>query len=66
MFCPECLDEDKIPYFRKIWRLKEYSICKKHNIELLSRCSQCLTPLTISKSFKEKDFTFCYKCGNKL
>ena len=66
MFCPECLKEDKIPYFRKIWRLKKYTICKKHNIELLDRCSNCLSPLTISKSFQEKDFTFCYKCGNKL
>lgn len=66
MFCPECLDEDKIPYFRKIWRLKEHIICKKHNIKLLSRCSNCSAPLTISKSFKEKDFIFCYKCGNKL
>ena len=66
MFCPECLKEDKIPYFRKIWRLKEHTICKKHNIELLDRCPNCSTPLTISKSFQEKDFTFCYKCGNKL
>ena len=66
MFCPECLNEDKIPYFRKIWRLKEHIICEKHNIKLLSRCSNCSAPLTISKSFKEKDFIFCYKCGNKL
>jgi hypothetical protein len=66
MFCPECLKEDKIPYFRKIWRLKKHTICEKHNIKLLDRCPNCLTPLTISKSFQEKDFTFCYKCGNKL
>ncbi len=66
MFCPECLKEDKIPYFRKIWRLKKYTICKKHLIKLLDRCPNCLSPLTISKSFQEKDFRFCYKCGNKL
>ena len=66
MFCPDCLKGDKISYFRKIWRLKEYTICKKHNIKLLDRCPNCLSPLTISKSFQEKNFTFCYKCGNKL
>jgi hypothetical protein len=66
MFCSECLGEDNVPYFRKIWRLKEHTICKKHNIELLDRCPNCSTPLTISKSFQERNFTFCYKCGNKL
>lgn len=66
MFCPECLKEDRAPYFRKIWRLKEHTICKKHLIKLLDRCPNCLTPLTISKSFQEKDFTFCYKCKEKL
>ena len=66
MFCPLCLKDDHIPYFRKIWRLKKYTICEKHNIELLNRCPNCLTPLTISKSFHEKNFTFCYKCGSRL
>lgn len=65
-FCPLCLKEDDIPYFRKVWRLKEYSICKKHHIALFGRCKKCLTPLTISRNYQDKDFTFCYKCGNQI
>jgi len=65
-YCPECLKEDKIPYFRKIWRLKDYTICEKHKIELLKSCPNCKTPLNISKTYREKDFTFCFKCGDKL
>ncbi|PLY10349.1 MAG: hypothetical protein C0626_05025 [Arcobacter sp.] len=66
MYCPECLKEDKIAYFRKIWRLEKHSVCYKHNINLLDRCSNCLTPLTISKSYEEKSFVYCYKCGEKI
>lgn len=62
-FCPQCLNEDLIPYFRKEWRLSTYTNCKKHSRNLFDRCSNCLTPLTISKSYQEKDFTYCYKCG---
>ena len=29
-FCPKCLKEDKIPYFRKEWRLTFYTYCLKH------------------------------------
>lgn len=65
-FCPECLKEDKIPYFRKEWRLSFYTACTKHQCFLHNRCPTCNSPLTISKSYNENDFTFCYKCGTDL
>ena len=65
-FCPECFKEDKVPYFRKEWRLSFYTACTKHQCFLHNRCPTCNSPLTISKSYNEKDFTFCYKCGTDL
>lgn len=65
-FCPLCLASDSIPYFRKEWRLSFYTACLKHKCFLLNRCPNCNLPLTLSKSYKEKDFTFCYKCGIDL
>lgn len=62
-FCPHCLNEDKEPYFRKYWRLSFYTACTKHNVFLQDRCPKCKTPLTLSKSYKNMDFTHCYKCG---
>lgn len=65
-FCPKCLQEDDISYFRKEWRLSFYTHCIKHLLPLLDRCINCQTPLTISKSYQEKNFTYCYKCGFSL
>lgn len=65
-FCPICLKEDTIPYFRKEWRLSFYTACIKHNCFLHNRCRACGTPLVIYKNYNEKDFTFCYKCGTSL
>jgi len=65
-FCPLCLANDSIPYFRKEWRLSFYTACLEHKCFLLNRCPNCNSPLTLSKSYQEKDFTFCYKCGIDL
>lgn len=65
-FCPHCLKEDSIPYFRKYWRLSFYTACLKHHTFMLDRCPQCESALTLSKTFDGKDFTHCYKCGYDL
>lgn len=65
-FCPKCLKEDMVPYFRKIWRLSFYTACIKHDCFLHSRCPTCGSPLVIYKHYNERDFTFCYKCGTDL
>lgn len=65
-FCPLCLASDSIPYFRKEWRLSFYTACLEHKCFLLNRCPNCNLPLTLSKNYQEKDFTFCYSCGTDL
>ena len=63
-FCPMCLKEDKIIYFRKVWRIEFYNICEKHKCYLLDKCPQCSRKIDISKMFKDKlPYTNCYKCG---
>jgi Zn ribbon nucleic-acid-binding protein len=66
-FCPVCLREDKIPYFRKEWKVVFSTICVKHNCFLYDKCPQCKSNLDISKMYKNKlTFTYCYKCGFEL
>lgn len=60
-----CSEKDDIPYFRKEWRLTFYTHCLKYSTKLLDRCSSCLSPLTISKSYEENSFIYCFKCGEK-
>lgn len=40
-FCPTCLAEDTIPYFRKRWRIALNTVCSRHGIMLFDRCPQC-------------------------
>lgn len=40
-FCPACLAEDEIPYFRKRWRIALNTVCSKHGTMLLDRCPHC-------------------------
>ena len=40
-FCPACLAEDDVPYFRKRWRVAYYTWCPKHRTMLYDRCPKC-------------------------
>jgi hypothetical protein len=40
-FCPTCLAEDEIPYFRKRWRIALNTVCSKHGNMLFDRCPYC-------------------------
>lgn len=39
--CPQCLSEDKTPYFRRIWRVAWATVCLRHKTVLLDRCPGC-------------------------
>ncbi len=73
-FCPLCLKEDKIPFFRKGWRLKYITFCHIHNCFLEEKCPNCgsfIAPHRIeSGDFKEKvdylSINQCYSCGFDL
>ncbi len=45
LFCPQCLDEDVEPYFRKRWRLAFSTVCTRHKCYLLDACPECQSPL---------------------
>lgn len=43
-FCPECLREDPVPYFRLRWRLGLSSGCGRHRVQLVDVCHRCGHP----------------------
>lgn len=45
-FCPTCLKEDNIPYFRLPWRFAWHIGCALHKAALLDRCPGCSAKVT--------------------
>lgn len=66
MFCPKCLAEDKIPYFRKKWRYYFYNACPKHNIFLTDRCWCCYERICFSRISHMRKVSYCSKCEKDL
>jgi TniQ len=62
-FCPVCLKEDEIPFFRKTWRLTFSTACVKHRCFLMDRCQQCGFSVSLFRRFRDQPFGHCYKCG---
>lgn len=46
-FCPECLANDPLPYFRKQWRVALATYCPLHHVELHDACPACGVPVVI-------------------
>lgn len=73
-YCPLCLKEDLIPYYRKYWRLAYITTCDKHNIYLSDRCPHCSAPIMphrldmANKTYLPKDIslTLCASCKKDL
>ena len=42
-FCPECLSNDNVPYYRLLWRLWFVTACQEHRCVLSNRCPKCNT-----------------------
>lgn len=40
-YCPMCLFEDEIPYYRLSWRVALYTYCPKHLCMMRDRCPHC-------------------------
>lgn len=68
--CPDCLREQKTPYFKKEWRLGFVTICMKHKVQLLDKCPSCKSPIVFhrlgigSKTEKlpESNLCLCSSC----
>lgn len=66
MYCPQCLAEDEIPYFRKQWRYHSLNICTKHWSLHRVMCGKCYSKIEFSKIKHFKELCICHKCGNDL
>lgn len=66
MYCPKCLKEDKIPYWRKKWRYFFYTACSEHKIFLTDRCWHCYSPIKLLKTKKQTALNYCHNCGADL
>lgn len=66
-FCPKCLKEDKIPYFKKEHRVVFSTFCKKHKCYLQDKCPKCQSQISVLKMFNnELSYEYCCNCGFKL
>ena len=66
MYCPLCLKEDKVPYWRKKWRYFFYTACPKHKIFLTDRCWHCYKPIKILKMQVIDEIKYCSYCKADL
>jgi hypothetical protein len=68
-FCPACLTEDAIPYFRKPWRIALFTFCLKHSCALHDACPGCGAPVAyfrhdFSREISaSKGLACCSVCG---
>lgn len=73
-FCPLCLQEDEIPYFRMEWRLKLCVSCPIHECLLEEDCHSCRRPITlpinlivkVSDKRPLESLANCPSCGVQL
>lgn len=69
-FCPACLQSDKVPYFRRGWRIAYLVVCPVHQVLFQDACPQCHRPITYhlaefgAASLPQRVPTsFCGYCG---
>ena len=73
-FCPLCLKEDEIPYFRMEWRFKLCVSCPIHKCLLEDSCDSCQNPIflpinlfsKVSDSRPLESLANCPSCGSQL
>lgn len=72
-YCPQCLAEDAIPYFRLGWRLAFYTFCPTHQVLMHDRCHQCLKPVAFHRvelgkanQLDGKTMNHCWHCDAVL
>lgn len=61
-FCPSCLREDEVPYFRRCWTLATRVSCFRHGCRLRDRCPSCgqgLAPFRQARLMSQQTCVFC-------
>lgn len=68
-FCPKCLADDQIPYYRKRWRVAFYTWCSIHNVMVHDRCPKCGATVSFHRRDLNKgsvegieEITLCSEC----
>ncbi|MEW8458375.1 MAG: TniQ family protein [Candidatus Thiodiazotropha sp.] len=68
-FCPLCLADDHVAYFRKQWRVALFTYCPVHKVELYDACPSCKKPVMYYRGDFGRDIkgalpiAMCYACG---
>jgi len=66
-FCPRCLAEDRIPYYRVRWRLAWVTCCDVHGVTLLDCCAKCQAPAEPHRlAGIDHSLTICATCKASL
>lgn len=70
-FCPECLEEDTVPYLRKSWRYSFVTVCIRHRVQLSEVCKNCGSTIS-SRSLRLREpsihesLAICWRCKASL
>lgn len=66
-YCPDCLAEDKFPYFRIHWRYAWHTVCQRHDVMLLDRCHGCASAIQPHRlTVESASMGACPICGCDL
>jgi len=72
-FCPQCLLEDDVAYYRLQWRLAFHVICPLHGCRLLDACPCCDAPVAFlrhgigkQRQVPSNALSICTTCGFDL
>ncbi len=75
VFCPQCLAEDSVKYFRKEWRLSFVVMCWRHKCMLVDSCTKCGSSIDYQRTgvglkkgteLPSDNLGVCAECGHKL
>lgn len=73
-YCPHCLREDEVPYYRLEWRLASSILCRSHGILLRENCPHCGSRivtnvrqrLVLPETERYRIMSTCRACGESL
>lgn len=72
-YCPICLGQGQIPYYRRAWRLAFYAMCEHHLCIMQDHCLDCGSIVAFHRHGigRGKDIfplalRFCHQCGFDL
>ncbi|HBN8384874.1 TniQ family protein [Pseudomonas nitroreducens] len=72
-YCPLCLNEDPLPYYRQPWRVALAVACKHHGCVMEDLCSRCKAPIIFHRHGVGRDkcphvaqLRKCHACGADL